>query len=169
MKKEVINQIGELMTERVAILLRDHTDAVITRLEEEIAENEGERTQFSVPISVMIVFENGEYKIEPSFDLVKRTKRTFKVDPIVFNPNQGDLFDGDQSASSEPAPGAHEQDSELTDEPPPLLLNKLLPCENCDEETQHYIESGDVYCVKCNTHWGSEEEFNAASAGSEAV
>ncbi len=94
MKQEVVVTLGQIMGNRVGILLKEHTDAIMKRLDEEFEENEGGRTQLTVPIKVLIVREGDEYQIESSLDLVKRIKETYSVDPVNFNPNQPDLFNG---------------------------------------------------------------------------
>jgi hypothetical protein len=94
MKQEIVVTLGQIMGNRVGILLKEHTDAIMKRLDEEFEENEGGRTQLTVPIKVLIVREGDEFQIESSLDLVKRIKETYSVDPVNFNPNQPDLFNG---------------------------------------------------------------------------
>ena len=96
MNKEQITQIGNIMENRLSLLIKDHVKDVLVRLDEEIDENEGERTQLTVPFKLLIVADKGEYQIESSMDLVKRVKNTFTVDPVNFNPNQPDFFNDDK-------------------------------------------------------------------------
>ncbi len=94
MKQEVTNTLGKIIGNRVENLLKEHTGAIIKRLDEEFKESGNMRTRLSIPISVVITREGNEFQIESSLELAKRIKEIYSVDQVRFNPNQPDLFSG---------------------------------------------------------------------------
>jgi hypothetical protein len=113
-----IAQFGSIMADMAAELFKDHADSIIERLQEEALDNEA-ATQITVPMKMLIVYDDGEFEFKPSIDLKKTTRVTFELPPAKWNPNQPDLFDGKQSKEPEAGniPGPPEAEPEAEKKP----------------------------------------------------
>lgn len=93
---KTVKKCGSIMGKLAGTIFVAHADSIIERLQEEALDNEGS-TQLTVPMKMVVVWDEGEFRFQPSIDLRKTTKVTFEEEQVTFNPNQPDLFEGKEA------------------------------------------------------------------------
>ena len=158
--EETILGIGKIMGSMAQKLFIEHADSIIERLQEEALDNEGS-TQITIPMKMLIVHDNGEFEIKPSIDLKKMTKITFELDPVKWNPNQPDLFDGKKQAGAEaeeaaamPASGTPADDT--AEKPPKKQKSKADKKKPADDKDTQCDKKDPKFGLCCRLEKGHD-------------